>query len=156
MGLLLNCSLGLNLRQIPWWWTVLLLALSVTGCKPSVVDEKRKPVHPVSGKVLVQGKPARAAFVLFVPVNESPEAPDPRPRAEADVDGSFTLSTYGDKDGAPVGEYIVTVTWPGGVLQDGREEPPDKLLGRYENITKSKLRATVKEGQNNLPPFQLQ
>jgi hypothetical protein len=136
---------------------VLTLALYVAACsKSSNLDENRKPVHPVKGKVLVQGKPAKAAFVLFVPVNEPADAPDPRPRAEADPDGSFALSTYGDKDGAPVGEYIVTVTWPGGVLPDGREEPADKLLGRYDNVTKSKLRATVKEGQNDLPPFQLQ
>jgi hypothetical protein len=147
----------MNLRQIGAFCAALTLALCHSACSSSSrVDENRKPVHPVKGKVLVQGKPAARAFVLFVPVKEPAEAPDPRPRADAADDGSFELSTYGEKDGAPAGEYIVTVTWPGGVLPDGREEPADKLLGRYENVTKSKLRATVKEGQNDLPPFQLQ
>lgn len=104
---------------------------------------------------MVKGKPAAGAFVLFIPVNEPADSPDPRPRAEAGSDGAFVLNTYEDKDGAPAGEYVVTVTWPGGVLPDGREEPADKLLGRYESAAKSKLRATVKEGPNDLPPFQL-
>jgi hypothetical protein len=90
-----------------------------------------------------------------VPVNEPAEAVDPRPRADAGEDGSFALSTYGENDGAPAGDYIVTMNWPGGVLPDGREGPQDKLLGRYADTTKSKLRASVKEGQNDLPPFQL-
>jgi hypothetical protein len=138
------------------WWLVLGAVVSFAACSSSRIDENRKPVHPVRGKVTFQGKLAKGAFVLFVPVNEPAEARDPRPRAEAAEDGSFTLSTYGDNDGAPAGEYIVTMTWPGGVLSDGREEPQDKMLGRYSDIAKSKLRATVKEGQNELPPFQLQ
>jgi hypothetical protein len=111
-------------------------------------------VHPVKGKVLVQGKPAKKAFVLFVPVKEPAEAPDPRPRAEVGDDGTFQLSTYGENDGAPAGDYSVSINWPGGVLPDGREEPADKLQGRYE-ITNTKLRASVKEGPNELAPFQL-
>jgi len=35
-----------------------------------------------------------------------------------DKEGSFALSTYGDKDGAPPGEYVVTVTWSGGEEQE--------------------------------------
>lgn len=142
-----------------WTWGLsagVLATVAAIGCwKSSATQEKRKPTYPVSGKVLVNDRPGKDAFVLFTPVNEPPNTPDPRPRALAGEDGSFKVSTYDADDGAPAGEYIITVTWPGGVLPDGREEPPDKLLGRYSDVTKSQLRATVKEGANELPPFKL-
>src|SRR5688572_17580119 len=74
----------MNLRQISELCAILTLALCHAACSSSPqADEIRKPVHPVKGKVLVQGKPAAGAFVLFIPVNEPPNGPDPRPRAEA-------------------------------------------------------------------------
>ena len=110
--------------------------------------ENQKPVHPVKGSVTVAGQPAVGAFVLFTPVNEVPDATDPRPRAEVEPDGSFAVSTYGSRDGAPAGEYIVTIKWT------DRDEP-DRLQGRYADATTSTLRANIKEGSNELPPFKL-
>lgn len=119
------------------------------GCtSTSPVTENQKPVHPVKGSITVGGQPAVAAFVLFTPVNEPPAAKDPRPRAEVKEDGSFAISTYGAEDGAPLGEYVVTVTWEDRDLGD-------KLGGRYSDSKRSTLRATVKEGVNDLPPFKL-
>jgi hypothetical protein len=151
-----NYFMALHFRRRRYRLAGALLALMVSGCSSSSSEDtsNRKPVHPVTGKVTVQGKPAVGAFVLFVPVNEPQDTQDPRPRAEVGADGSFSLSTYGENDGAPVGNYSVAITWPGGVLPDGREEPADKLLGRHD-VTNTKLKATVKEGQNALPPFQL-
>jgi hypothetical protein len=98
--------------------------------------------------LLVGGKPAAGAFVFFVPVNEPPQPSDPRPRGTVAPDGSFEMSMYGDRDGAPVGDYTVIVMWEG-------EGGYDNLKGKYSDPTKSKLRAVVKEGKNDLPPFQL-
>jgi len=103
----------------------------------------------VRGQVFVQEKPAAGAFVSFVPVNESAENKDARPRAYVEKDGSFTLGTYGDKDGAPAGDYYVLVVWTGG------EDPEDRLKGRYSDPKKSDLKVTVKEGPNELKPFML-
>ena len=130
----------------------LSLALSSGACSSSATKEITKPVFPVRGQVFVQNKPAVAAFVLFVPVNEPAEPKDPRPRAEVGADGSFQLSTYGENDGAPAGEYIVTITWPG---NEDANEPADKLLGRYSDAATSRLRATVKEAPNEIPAFRL-
>ncbi|MCI0360017.1 MAG: hypothetical protein L0211_16190, partial [Planctomycetaceae bacterium] len=86
--------------------------LAASGCSfTSPVYENQKPVHPVRGSVTVGGAPAASAFVLFVPLNEPAEPVDPRPRAEVKEDGTFAISTYGSEDGAPVGEYIVTIVW---------------------------------------------
>jgi len=136
--------------------SLLIGLLSLWGCSSnSASTENQKPVHPVMGSVTVSGQPAIGAEVLLTPVNEPAEPKDPRPRATVGDDGSFAVSTYGANDGAPVGDYVVTIVWPGGVLPDGREEPEDKLLGKYRNAKQSQLRATVKEGPNELPPFKL-
>jgi hypothetical protein len=123
--------------------------LGLWGCSStSPGTENQMPVHPVKGSVTADGKPAVAAFVLFTPVNESPDSKEPRPRAEVKDDGSFAISTYGAEDGAPLGEYIVTIVW-----ED--RDVGDKLHGRYCDSKTSTLRATVKEGMNDLPPFKL-
>ena len=129
-----------------------LLAAAVAcclGCSSRTgLDENRKPVHPVRGKVSFQGKSAEGAFVLFTPVNEPADAPDPRPRANVGADGTFTLSTYGENDGAPAGNYVVAVSW------ENSDTHEDKLRGRYSGAA-SRLRAKVVEGTNELPPFDL-
>jgi hypothetical protein len=126
----------------------LALAAGCTSSSPHVI-ENQKPVHPVSGKLTVAGRPAGGAFVLLVPVNEPAENPDPRPRATTAEDGTFALSTYGENDGAPAGEYIVTVYW------EDPDTQTDKLKERYRSAATSKLRATVKEGSNELSPYDL-
>jgi hypothetical protein len=110
-------------------------------------DPNQKPVHLVSGKLTVGTKPAVGAYILLIPQNSS----DPRPRGTVEADGSFKLSTYGEFDGAPAGDYVVTVSWPA----EGREGAADQLKGRYSNPANSKLKVTVKEGNNELPPFEL-
>lgn len=128
----------------------LLSAACFVGCGSTQPTEARKPVHPVRGQVLVGGKAAVGAFVLFIPALEPPNTPDPRPRATVNEDGSFALSTYGAEDGAPAGEYLVTVTWSGPGSDD-----QDKLGGRYGNRATTPLKATVKEGPNEIPVFKL-
>ncbi len=130
------------------------MVLVAASCHSSKRDQPGKPLHPVRGLVFVQGKPAVGAEVLFIPENEPADPKDPRPRATVESDGSFKLSTYGAHDGAPAGNYRVIITWPGGVLPSGQEEPEDKLLGRYD-AANSRLKATVKEGPNDLPPYKL-
>lgn len=128
-----------------------LLALVATlGCGSGSSTQGQKPVHRVKGEVLVDGKPAVGAFVLFVPVKEEAGTTDPRPRATVKEDGSYVLSTYGNEDGAPVGDYLIAVTWP-----VARQDNADKLGGRYRDKLKSGLKATVKEGANEIPTFKL-
>jgi hypothetical protein len=128
-----------------------ILAALLTGLScSSPKDESRKPVHPVRGKVTVGDKPADGAFILFVPVLEKQGDPTPRPRATAGPDGTFTISTYEPNDGAPAGDYYVSIIWP----NNGREDE-DKLNGRYRDPKTSQLNALVREGPNDLKPFRL-
>jgi hypothetical protein len=67
--------------------------------------------YAVEGKVLHGGRPAAGARVVFHPKdNADPQAP--RPHGTAGADGSFHLTTNRPGDGAPAGEYSVTVPSP--------------------------------------------
>lgn len=137
---------------LPFALRLFLSASLLAAGACSSKNDEGKQVYPVRGQVLMNKKPAAGAFVLFVPVNEPVDAKDPRPRAEVEDDGSFTLTTYKPKDGAPPGEYIVLVTWQGPADQDERE---DRLQGRYNDAKRPQFRATVKQQANELPPFHL-
>ncbi len=105
--------------------------------------------HPVFGKVLVNGRPAARARVIFVPVAGSPL----RPSAETQADGSFELS---GKGGVPVGEYAVTIVWPVYEINGGEEiQKGDRLRGRYDSLAKAFTKVTIQTGRNDLNPFAL-
>jgi hypothetical protein len=127
------------------------LIVSLTSCK---ADPNRP--HPVSGKVLFQEQPATGALVTFVPTsNTDPKAP--RPTATVDKNGNFKLTTRLSYDGAPAGQYAVTIIYlsPEKMVDD-QNAGPDLLEGRYANPATTPLRATIKAGKNELEPFNLQ
>jgi len=127
------------------------LAAGLIACASCAKRDSRVPVYPVRGQVLVGDKPARNAFVVFHP--EGADGPQAlRPYGHAAADGSFKLTTFEADDGAPAGEYQVSVVWLADV---GGEDPPDQLKGRYRNPSSSRLKATVKEQPNELTPFKL-
>lgn len=116
--------------------------------------------NPVAGQVLWRGKPAAGARVIFHPLAET--AGVPKPSAVVEESGAFHVGTYAPNDGAPAGEYKVTIDWfdlsPQTASTDVGEtpSPSDKLKGRYADPKRSSLQATIKEGENTLPPFELQ
>jgi hypothetical protein len=118
----------------------------------SCAGVKRKPVFPVQGKVLYQGKPTANA-VVFLHLLGDADANEPKPHGVVGADGSFQISTYGDKDGAPAGQYAVTVVWK--TEAKGGDDQDNLLPVRYMSPSTSGLTAQVKEGPNELEPFQL-
>ena len=120
------------------------------GCGKS---EALPDVHPVEGRVLVQNKPVKLASVFFYPADE--QKIKIRPRARTDADGRFKLNSYGSEDGAPAGDYTVTVVWTGADDDENRDNLPDRLQGRYSDPKTSPLKVTIKPGKNEVRPFQL-
>jgi hypothetical protein len=123
----------------------------VTACKKSSVK-----LYPVKGKVLFKGQPAEGAQVVFRPATEDSSAkPQPNPYADVRADGSFTLRTEPYGEGAPAGDYVVMISWY------TRSDPEDaltsksKLPAKYADPTNPVIKATVKEGENDLQPFDL-
>jgi hypothetical protein len=119
----------------------------------------RRPVFPVRGQVLYEDKPTPGALVLFHPLNDSdPQAP--RPVARVGADGNFAPTTYNGEDGAPAGEYSVTVAWVKEVdnqsaPREEQREPRNLLPERYSRPETSGLRVHIQQGRNDLPTFRL-
>ncbi len=124
------------------------LAVNFTGCNDG---EVRLPTHKVSGKVLKNGTGVANATVVFH-ANRT-ELGFMKPRAITKTDGSFELTTYKANDGAPFGEYEVSIEqW----LTDRPDEGPrNRLPTALGNPAKSGLKATVARTENHLKPFEL-
>jgi hypothetical protein len=133
---------------------------AASGCRESRVPD-RESVVPVRGSVFVAGKPAAGAVVSFLPLGDSsPRAL--RSNGRAGNDGSFSLTTYVTADGAPVGEYVVTVYWADPAKTPPEEEEgeetdlaPDLLNGRFAAKDTSVLRATVGDKPIEFAPLDL-
>jgi hypothetical protein len=133
-------------------WPALLTCLLCSGCGTG-----GRPVYPVRGQVLYEGKPTPGALVIFHPV-EDPDPLAPRPIARVGPDGRFAPTTYRTGDGAPAGEYAVSISWvPEYDQQDPRaeREPANLLPERYSKAATSGLRVQIRQGPNELAPFRL-
>jgi hypothetical protein len=125
-----------------------LFPLVFVGCGGG---EARTPTHAVRGKVTDGTKSLPHAQVVFHPI--APTAGTPKPRAKTDANGEFSLTTYDGNDGAPAGQYKVSVEQ---LLADPKNPdagPTNRLPAKYADPEKSGMTATVNAGPNELPPF---
>jgi hypothetical protein len=146
----------------------LFLGLNSTlGCG----GEDRLEVAPVHGRIVYKGKGVPRATVIFFPEGETANVLGRmRPFAYSDDEGNFNIKTYVEGDGAPPGEYRISVIAPfvSRVKQarskDGRGGPEDAqsavalpmaLSEKYANVETSGLKVTIQEGENKLEPFSL-
>jgi hypothetical protein len=124
-------------------------ALALAGCGKT---ESRVPVHPVSGKVLVGGKPVAGVMIVLHAADGSQPAPS-KPNAKTAADGTFHLSTYDPQDGAPAGEYAVTLFWFKNNPDD--DGSADRFKGKYGNPEKPVQKVTIAAGTNELPVIEV-
>jgi hypothetical protein len=132
---------------------VLLLCVACSGSS----------LNSASGKVTYKGSPIKGAIVILHPKGSNINSQ--RPSGVTDDSGTYTLTT-GKKDGAPAGEYVVTITWPeetpakakGKIISTDSNigDLVDRLKGRYVDSTSSKLTASIKSGSNTIDPIDLQ
>ena len=129
-----------------------LFPLSGCGAKGPAV-----PQFKVHGKVLSHGEPAGGAIVVLHPVNKSSAVSPYPPRGVVEKDGTFVIGSRMKDDGAPEGDYTVTIVWP--EEQDPQKQfdntPPDRLKNRYNDTKKLKWRIHVTAAENKLEPFEL-
>lgn len=123
-----------------------LTALTLGSCS-------RKPaLYPVHGKVFVDDQPATGALVVFNPADAAGPL---RPYGQVDQAGAFSLSSYNLNDGAPAGEYVVTVQWRRRRANPFESDGPDKLNGRYTDASKSDLKVRIEAKPNDLEPIHI-
>lgn len=125
----------------------------LAGCSQS--SEPR--CYPVRGQVLLGDQPVAEAMIVFHPQTPLGENV-PKPIAQSDANGNFRLTTLKPGDGAPAGEYTITV-----VLREARQigdeltrDGPNVLPPRYAKPETSDLKYTVVAGENTVPPLLLQ
>ena len=146
------------MRYLASWFTLAALLFALAGCGGG-----NSKLHPVTGKVTFENKPATGALVVFHPKGDNtPNAI--RPSGIVQDDGTYTLSSGPGSEGkgAPAGEYDVAVIWdappkgvPGGMGGGEAKANADRLGGRYKDAAKSGLKATVTSGPNEVPTFEL-
>jgi hypothetical protein len=109
----------------------------------------------VRGAIQFRGQPINGAFVTLHPQSNA-SVDVPHPRASVAADGSFALTTYDGDDGAPAGEYVLTVQWYRPVKQ-GNDwvGGPNVLPKKYASPHTSDVRITVATGENRIKPIQL-
>lgn len=124
---------------------VLLSLCASAGCGQG----KRVNLCPVEGKLLVSGQPAGSASVYFYPCDPTQRR---IPVATTAPDGTFQLTTIRSGDGAPEGNYDITVVWPDySIPRDECADPlHDRLNLRYADRSKTDLHATIRPGKNEL------
>ena len=129
-----------------------LLSIALVGCAEATPD--RTPVFPAKGTITFKGQPTSGALVALHP--KAPIEGTPNPRANVDKDGAFNVSTYVTADGAPEGEYVVTVLWYKPVKKgEDITSGPNVIPAKYANPNTSDLVVSIKPGENDLPAIAL-
>ncbi|MFO0903325.1 MAG: hypothetical protein U0939_10015 [Pirellulales bacterium] len=131
------------------------------GCARGYEDKLAATLVPAKGKVTYQGKPLPNAVVTLHPVDKlagggaSATELVRTPFGIAKDDGSFELTTIKPADGAPEGEYAVTVSWTGEKApKSDNDAAPERLPAKFQNPVASGIRVQVRSGQE-LPEIRL-
>jgi hypothetical protein len=110
-------------------------------------------MQKVHGQILVDGRPAALAQVLFHPAEGNNDAT--KPTGQTDEQGYFTLTSYVNGDGASPGDYRVTVTWFRVYTRGQEVARYNALPQRYANPQSSQLQVSVAMGNTELSPLEL-
>ena len=96
--------------------------------------------------------------MVLHPVNTTAAVSPYPPRGVAGKDGTFVVTSRTTDDGAPEGEYAVTIIWP--AEEDPKKQfdntPPDRLKNRYNDVERAKWNVHVTAGTNTLEAFNLE
>jgi hypothetical protein len=113
------------------------------------VHYNRKPTHPVQGKVLMDGAAIAGAKIAFYLTDEEKKRMTYTGDALTQADGAFTISSYEANDGAPIGDYAVTVVLREPPFDAAGNPGPNRLPAKYAAPKTTDLRLQVKSGPND-------
>lgn len=150
---------------------VLLPIVGIVGCGSDSTAGRPK-TYPVTGTVKLSDQPVAGATVTFQLTSGSGSA-----AGITDASGKYTLSSFGGGDGAPAGDYSVTIVKyegeaaapaaSGGLASGEIDEsaynapaasagPKNLLPPKYATAATSGLKARVSESGDNSADFNLQ
>lgn len=129
------------------------LTLLALGCGKA--QPERLPTFPVQGSITFKGQPIVGAVVALHPKN-APADKAISPHGNVTADGSFDITTYSRADGAPEGDYVVTVFWYKPVKKGADTVAgPNVIPNKYTSPETSDLIVKVAAGPNTLEPIRL-
>jgi hypothetical protein len=119
-----------------------LIPLALLGCTGGIEEFS---TAKASGKVLCDGKPVPFVRVTFAPMGEKKNQVNVGKAGlgEADADGVFIVSTYGEGDGAVVGKHSIVVAPP------HPEKIPEFFCDCETNGAKPVMEVDVSAGAEN-------
>jgi len=109
---------------------------------PAGCGKARTPTVPVSGQVLLDGKPVPAGFIRLIPEKGRPAT------GTLDADGRFRLTTFDDGDGCIRGTHIVEV-----IARQPISGTEVRWLApkKYASASTSGLKVTIEKATKALP-----
>lgn len=112
-------------------------------------------LHSVTGVVLQGGQAVEGAVVALYRKDDLGSG-IPVPKGVTNAAGAFAIRTFEPGDGAPVGEYAVTVRFAEEVeTPDGQIVERDRFEGAYANPNKPVATVEVTSGSNRVPDIEL-
>jgi hypothetical protein len=127
-------------------WGIVLLPLVMvmgSGCKEELKGGPRVDVVPVTGKLLVDGKPVEGIAISFTCTSDrGVNFAVPNPEGITDKDGVISATTYLIGDGCPPGDYTLTFQWTSVNPLTG-STGGDKFKGKFTNMEKSQHKVTI-------------
>jgi len=127
----------------------IMLAMLLSSCSG------RPKLCPVRGKVVCKAMAMEGALVILHPTNPALQKL-PSPQGVVGKDGTFQISTYRLNDGAPAGEYRVTVALE--VIAQGGDRDDANVISpiKYASAETTDLTIVVREDMADLEPFVIQ
>ena len=135
----------------------LFFCMAILGCGEESSFKPTVPVFPTSGKILYQGKPLAGIILIFHPADENQKI---KSQATTGDDGKFVATTFKTADGAPEGDYTITLTVSSNESDSAREDAAIERKSRkegqvrfppkYQNPATSSLKVKVTKNQPDL------
>ena len=126
-------------------WLLIVFCATLLGCKP---NDGRLPTYPVTGKVVfADGTPLPGGSVICLSDSETNGL---SARGNIGKDGSFTLGTYQESDGAVAGHHLVAIDPPlPAAFNPDAGRPPRVIHSRFQQHDTSGLEFVVSEKDTN-------
>ena len=117
-----------------------LLSVACLACLTAGCDDRPERV-PVSGKVLIDGKPLTYGTIMVIPEDARPAM------GKIGPDGSFSLTCYEENDGSVTGQHQVSVTAVEALSGSSQKWHAPK---RYSDANTSGLTVDISEPTDSL------
>jgi len=146
-----------------------LLAAATLASASGCAGSGKPPTVPATGKVMFKKTtPAVDALVVFHPADPTVEKRiGGKPFAKVKADGTFAMTTFAPDDGAPEGDYGVTIEWRGKPKDSknslgieggavGGTGGLSLLNPKFSDPKNPAFKATVKKGEKNEFVFEVE